>query len=123
MRFIHCLAGTVYPLHQEKQEKGVNGDQEIATEVTVLWLRGLKLLLSPGAFTVFELHKMDVLLFWKKLARVTDLARSRRSGYGWRWVLPVPSAPPSTSILEQLAPVTLINLEQKKRSPLPLIGV
>eukprot|EP00983_Pelagomonas_calceolata_P046130 1140017-Pelagomonas_calceolata.AAC.1 len=39
---------------------------------------------NPGVFTVFDLHKMDVPLFWKELARVTDL-RSRWSGCSWCW--------------------------------------
>eukprot|EP00983_Pelagomonas_calceolata_P008285 269499-Pelagomonas_calceolata.AAC.1 len=59
-------------------------------------LGDLQLILGPGVFTVIDLHKMDVPLLWKDLTRVTDLG-SRRSGCGWRWVLPVPPAPPSTS--------------------------
>eukprot|EP00983_Pelagomonas_calceolata_P048333 1141015-Pelagomonas_calceolata.AAC.3 len=43
-------------------------------------LGGLQLI---GSFTVLDLHKIDVPLFWKKLARVTGLG-SRWSGYGWR---------------------------------------
>eukprot|EP00983_Pelagomonas_calceolata_P079029 1154495-Pelagomonas_calceolata.AAC.5 len=44
---------------------------------------GLKLILGPGVFTVFDLHKMDVPLFGKELARVADLG-SRGSGGGRR---------------------------------------
>jgi len=33
----------------------------------------LKLILGPGVFTVFDLHKMEVPLAWKEPARVTDL--------------------------------------------------
>eukprot|EP00983_Pelagomonas_calceolata_P046554 1140236-Pelagomonas_calceolata.AAC.2 len=43
----------------------------MATQITVLLLGGLKLVLGLGVFTVFDLHKMDVPLFWKKLNRVT----------------------------------------------------
>eukprot|EP00983_Pelagomonas_calceolata_P035842 1121682-Pelagomonas_calceolata.AAC.3 len=60
----------------------------------VLLYWGLKLILGPGVSTVIYFHKMDVPLFWKELARVTDLGSSR-SGCGWRWVLPVPPVPPS----------------------------
>eukprot|EP00983_Pelagomonas_calceolata_P071734 1151380-Pelagomonas_calceolata.AAC.1 len=49
--------------------------------IVVLLLGGLDLILGPGVFTVFDLHKMDVPLFWKELARVTDLG-SRWSGCG-----------------------------------------
>eukprot|EP00983_Pelagomonas_calceolata_P076888 1153614-Pelagomonas_calceolata.AAC.2 len=35
----------------------------------------------PGIFTVFDLHEMDVPLFWKELTRVTNLG-SRWSGCG-----------------------------------------
>jgi len=45
----------------------------ITTKIAVLLLGGLQLILGPGVFTVFDLHKMDVSLFWKELTRVTDL--------------------------------------------------
>eukprot|EP00983_Pelagomonas_calceolata_P069248 1150300-Pelagomonas_calceolata.AAC.5 len=32
----------------------------MATQIVVLLLGGLKLILGPGVFTVFDLHKMDV---------------------------------------------------------------
>eukprot|EP00983_Pelagomonas_calceolata_P043961 1139104-Pelagomonas_calceolata.AAC.7 len=51
----------------------------MVTEVAVLLLGGLKLILGPGVFTVFDLLKMDVPWFWKQLARMTDL-KSRWSG-------------------------------------------
>eukprot|EP00983_Pelagomonas_calceolata_P061304 1146790-Pelagomonas_calceolata.AAC.1 len=41
----------------------------MATEVAVLLLGGLELIFMPGVFTVFDLHKMNVPLFRKKLAR------------------------------------------------------
>eukprot|EP00983_Pelagomonas_calceolata_P055408 1144135-Pelagomonas_calceolata.AAC.1 len=41
--------------------------------VAVLLLGGLELALGPGAFTVFDLHKMDMPLFWKELTRVAGL--------------------------------------------------
>eukprot|EP00983_Pelagomonas_calceolata_P013820 442742-Pelagomonas_calceolata.AAC.1 len=47
----------------------------IATEVAVLRFGGLQLILGPGVFTVFDLHEMDVPLFWRELTRVTDLGR------------------------------------------------
>eukprot|EP00983_Pelagomonas_calceolata_P105173 1159101-Pelagomonas_calceolata.AAC.2 len=59
-------------------------------------VRGLKLILGPVIFTIFDLHKIDVPQFWKELTRVTDLG-SRWSGSSWCSVLPVPPAPPSTS--------------------------
>eukprot|EP00983_Pelagomonas_calceolata_P073696 1152236-Pelagomonas_calceolata.AAC.1 len=49
----------------------------MATYVAGLLLGGLKLVLGPGVFTVFDLHKMDVPLFWKELTRV--------AGLGSRW--------------------------------------
>eukprot|EP00983_Pelagomonas_calceolata_P116711 1160339-Pelagomonas_calceolata.AAC.7 len=64
----------------------------IATEVMVQLLRGLQLILGPGVFTAFDLHKMGVPLFWKELTRVTDLG-SRWNDCGW----PVSPAPPPTS--------------------------
>eukprot|EP00983_Pelagomonas_calceolata_P030701 964210-Pelagomonas_calceolata.AAC.3 len=68
----------------------------MVTEVAVLLLGGLKLILGPGVFIIFDLHKINVPLFWKELARVTDLG-GRWSGCGWHSVLPVSPAPPSTS--------------------------
>eukprot|EP00983_Pelagomonas_calceolata_P006875 223751-Pelagomonas_calceolata.AAC.1 len=46
----------------------------------MLLLGGLKVILGPGVFTVFDLHKMDIPLLWQELARVTDLGR-RQSRY------------------------------------------
>eukprot|EP00983_Pelagomonas_calceolata_P036185 1132479-Pelagomonas_calceolata.AAC.1 len=51
--------------------------------VVVLLIGGLKLVFGPGVFTVFDLQKMDVPLFWKELTRMTDFGR-RWSGCGWR---------------------------------------
>eukprot|EP00983_Pelagomonas_calceolata_P121049 1160762-Pelagomonas_calceolata.AAC.6 len=39
----------------------------------MLLFEGLKLILGPGVFTVFYLHKLDVSLFWKDVARMADL--------------------------------------------------
>eukprot|EP00983_Pelagomonas_calceolata_P046487 1140200-Pelagomonas_calceolata.AAC.3 len=60
----------------------------MVTGAVVLLLGGLKLIFGPRVFTVFELHEMDVSLFWRELflrelTRVTDLG-SRWSGCGWR---------------------------------------
>eukprot|EP00983_Pelagomonas_calceolata_P050407 1141960-Pelagomonas_calceolata.AAC.5 len=52
-------------------------------EVVVLLLGGLQLILGPGVFTVFDLHEMDVPLFWEELTRVAGLG-GRWSGCGWR---------------------------------------
>eukprot|EP00983_Pelagomonas_calceolata_P012407 397580-Pelagomonas_calceolata.AAC.4 len=46
--------------------------QEV-TEVAVLLLGGLKLIHGPGILTVFDLHEMDMPLFWKELTRMTGL--------------------------------------------------
>eukprot|EP00983_Pelagomonas_calceolata_P111026 1159739-Pelagomonas_calceolata.AAC.11 len=57
------------------------------TKVMMLLLGGLKLNSGRGAFklkfTLFNFHEIDVPLFCKELARVTDLG-SRWSGCGWR---------------------------------------
>eukprot|EP00983_Pelagomonas_calceolata_P044425 1139293-Pelagomonas_calceolata.AAC.1 len=53
-----------------------------SNEVAVLLLGGLKLIIGPGVFRVFDLHKMDVPLFWKELAKVMGLG-SRKNGCGW----------------------------------------
>eukprot|EP00983_Pelagomonas_calceolata_P097223 1158220-Pelagomonas_calceolata.AAC.9 len=90
----------------------------MATQITVLLLGGFELVLGPGVFTVFDLHKMDVPLFWKELTRVTDLG-SRWSGCGWRWVLPVFPAPPCTgnwsSSLFSLEQLRLQKRKEKER--------
>eukprot|EP00983_Pelagomonas_calceolata_P084202 1156315-Pelagomonas_calceolata.AAC.2 len=52
-------------------------------EVAVLLLGGLLLVLGLDVFTVFDLHEMDVPLFWKELTTMADLGR-RWSGCGWR---------------------------------------
>eukprot|EP00983_Pelagomonas_calceolata_P128303 1161498-Pelagomonas_calceolata.AAC.4 len=51
-------------------------------KVALLLFGGLKLTLGPGVFTIFDLQKMDVPLFWKELARVTYLG-SRFGGCSW----------------------------------------
>eukprot|EP00983_Pelagomonas_calceolata_P045886 1139909-Pelagomonas_calceolata.AAC.2 len=68
----------------------------MAIKVAVLLLGGLEVILGPGGFMVFDFPKMSVPLFWKELARVMDLG-NRWSDSGWRSVLPVPPASPSTS--------------------------
>eukprot|EP00983_Pelagomonas_calceolata_P080996 1155374-Pelagomonas_calceolata.AAC.2 len=68
----------------------------MATWVEVMLLGGLELMRGPGIFTVFDIHKMDVPLFWEELTRVTDLG-SGWSVCSWHWVLLVPYAPPCTS--------------------------
>eukprot|EP00983_Pelagomonas_calceolata_P127366 1161396-Pelagomonas_calceolata.AAC.1 len=74
----------------------------MVTKIVVLpaVLGGLKMIfgqhVTKTVFTVFDLHKMDVSLFWKELARVTDL-ESRQ-----KWLaLSAPCSPhtPSTSQL------------------------
>eukprot|EP00983_Pelagomonas_calceolata_P048926 1141278-Pelagomonas_calceolata.AAC.2 len=45
----------------------------IATDVTVLLLRGLKQILGLGLFSVFDLHKMNVSMSWRELARARAL--------------------------------------------------
>eukprot|EP00983_Pelagomonas_calceolata_P005673 186728-Pelagomonas_calceolata.AAC.1 len=57
------------------------GPCKIVIEVVMLLFGGPKLILGSGVFTVFDLQNMDVPLFWKELAIVTDL-KSRWSGYG-----------------------------------------
>eukprot|EP00983_Pelagomonas_calceolata_P084207 1156315-Pelagomonas_calceolata.AAC.7 len=51
--------------------------------IAVLLLGSLKLILGPDVSTVSYLHEMDVPLFWKELATVTDFGSSW-SGCGWR---------------------------------------
>eukprot|EP00983_Pelagomonas_calceolata_P048149 1140937-Pelagomonas_calceolata.AAC.3 len=65
----------------------------MVTEVTVLLLEGFELILGLVVFTVFDLLKMDMPLFWKEQDRMTDLG-SKWSGRGWRRVLPVPPHAP-----------------------------
>eukprot|EP00983_Pelagomonas_calceolata_P122488 1160913-Pelagomonas_calceolata.AAC.8 len=52
----------------------------------VLLLGDLKLILGPGVFTVFDLHKVDVPLFWKELTRVTGLGRYREFVLGTHFI-------------------------------------
>eukprot|EP00967_Tisochrysis_lutea_P050626 scaffold62310_cov22-Tisochrysis_lutea.AAC.1 len=58
---------------QEYQGQALKGvkwlrPQKVAMVVAVLLLGGLELILGPGVFTVFDLHKMDMPLTWKEQA-------------------------------------------------------
>eukprot|EP00983_Pelagomonas_calceolata_P076780 1153563-Pelagomonas_calceolata.AAC.1 len=58
----------------------------MATKVAVLPLGGLKLILGPGVFTVIDLHRMDVPLFWKELTPCDPLYFSMDTR---NWFLPL----------------------------------
>eukprot|EP00983_Pelagomonas_calceolata_P059107 1145786-Pelagomonas_calceolata.AAC.5 len=59
-----------------------DADRVLKVQEYIATAGGLKLILGPGVFTVFDIHKMDMPLFWKELARVVNL-ESRWSGCGW----------------------------------------
>eukprot|EP00983_Pelagomonas_calceolata_P109429 1159556-Pelagomonas_calceolata.AAC.1 len=81
-----------------------------------------QMILGPGVYTVFDLHKMDVPLFWKELAKVTDLG-SRWTCCRWRWTLPVPPPPTPLSTSQNIPEIGFLRpyklplfLEEKRKT-------
>eukprot|EP00967_Tisochrysis_lutea_P112707 scaffold178306_cov24-Tisochrysis_lutea.AAC.1 len=92
-------------------EDNLNGGPcKMATEAALLLLGGLEVNLGPGDFKAFDLHKMDVTLFWKELARKVNL------GNTGSWSLALFS-------LEQLPCISLMALRATREVPRLVAGM